>query len=201
MYSLSMRKNSSGFTIIEVITVVVIIVILATIATVTYIGYQNQARTSAANSLARVVGSALDQYFTKNSEYPTPSSLLSAEDSDGTAMTNYNTASDVLNITVSSFQTNGWSFAACIVDGASQCTVNKSSKVYYLTPISASNTGPVVYSVGACQITLNEPSGGSGSQVYALSFLDPSTSKWTTYAGPKGTVTTSNTANCPVIGL
>ncbi len=202
MYSLTMPRSKSGFTIIEVLVVVVIMTILATVATVAYIGYQNQSRSSAANSLARVMSSALEQYFTKNNEYPDPHLLLPSGVTNGTTMTDYSAASSVLGVSNSSFQTNGWSFAVCMVSDT-QCTANQAAKVYYLTPIPASNTTPYAYAIGSsgCQITLTEPSGGSGAQVYGLTYFDPASSKWTTYAGAKGSVATTDSINCPVIGL
>lgn len=66
-----MRKNMSGFTIIELLIVIVIIAILAAITLVAYNGVQVKARDSARSESVAQLQKALESYFVINGSYPT----------------------------------------------------------------------------------------------------------------------------------
>lgn len=68
-----MRKNNSGFTIVEILIVIAMIAILATIIVVAYNGTQQCARDSVRKSDIHAITAALENYYTINGKYPTSS--------------------------------------------------------------------------------------------------------------------------------
>lgn len=64
------RKNHLGFTLIELLIVVAIIAILAAIAIPNFLAAQVRAKVSRAKGEMRSLGTALEAYFTDNSQYP-----------------------------------------------------------------------------------------------------------------------------------
>lgn len=79
-----MRKNSSGFTIVELLIVIVVIAILATISIVAYNGIQNRARESLLKSALSNAGKWMQTENAKNGTYPT--SLSSFQGQSGVAL-------------------------------------------------------------------------------------------------------------------
>lgn len=65
-----MRKNNTGFTIIEVMVVVIIIGIIATIATLSYVNIQKEARDSKKQASAVNLAESLERYYSRTGEYP-----------------------------------------------------------------------------------------------------------------------------------
>lgn len=65
-----MRKNTSGFTIVELLIVIVIIAILAAITIVSFNGVQKRARDSQRYSDAKTIMKALELYKAYNGSYP-----------------------------------------------------------------------------------------------------------------------------------
>lgn len=73
-----MKKNTSGFTIVELLIVIVVIGILAAIVIVAYSGAQSRARNSQIKSGVVAYQKALNLYATLNNSYPNNSGCLGA---------------------------------------------------------------------------------------------------------------------------
>lgn len=65
-----MRKNISGFTIVELLIVIVVIAILAAITVVAYSGIQERARISSMRSEIATINKAIQLYYADNGFYP-----------------------------------------------------------------------------------------------------------------------------------
>lgn len=65
-----MRKNTSGFTIVELLVVIAVIGILSAISLVSFNRYQASARDAQRSARATVISEALEKYYDKNGEYP-----------------------------------------------------------------------------------------------------------------------------------
>ena len=77
-YTDAMKKNTSGFTIVELLIVIVVIGILAAIVIVAYSGAQSRARNSQIKSGVVTYQKALNLYATLNNSYPSSSGCLGA---------------------------------------------------------------------------------------------------------------------------
>lgn len=86
-YTEYMRKNITGFTLVELIIVISIIGLLATLGIVSYQGIMTMARTSQSTAAAEQWLKALQTYRVRNSGYPTISGCLGAH-------YNYNVTND-----------------------------------------------------------------------------------------------------------
>ena len=65
-----MRKNTSGFTIVELLIVIVVIAILAAVSIVAYNGVQARTQQSVASSGASDAARKIALYHAENSQYP-----------------------------------------------------------------------------------------------------------------------------------
>lgn len=68
-----MRKNTSGFTLVELLIVIIVIAILATISVVAFNGIQQRARDAARASHMELIAKALEMYYIDNGSYPSVS--------------------------------------------------------------------------------------------------------------------------------
>ena len=75
---MKMRKQQSGFTLIEVMVVVAILGILATIVMTNVVGKDEQARVTAAKTGLAQISNALEMYKLDNHKYPTTDEGLEA---------------------------------------------------------------------------------------------------------------------------
>jgi prepilin-type N-terminal cleavage/methylation domain-containing protein len=66
----SLKKNQSGFTIVELLIVIVIIGILAGLVISTFVGVQQKARNSERQTDINTISGQLEAYYAKNSGYP-----------------------------------------------------------------------------------------------------------------------------------
>ena len=69
------RKDTKGFTIVELLIVIVVIAILAAISIVAYTGIQNRSKTSAAQTVASQLSKKAIAWSTITSAYPTYAQL------------------------------------------------------------------------------------------------------------------------------
>jgi general secretion pathway protein G len=78
-YNMSMRKNISGFTIVELLIVIVVIGILAAITTVAYSGVQNKASDAAVTSDLRNIHTKLElgRLDSTTDSYPVTNATIS----------------------------------------------------------------------------------------------------------------------------
>lgn len=67
---ISLKKNQSGFTIVELLIVIVIIGILAGLVISTFVGVQQKARNSERQTDINNISGQLEAYFAKHSSYP-----------------------------------------------------------------------------------------------------------------------------------
>lgn len=70
-FNKSMKRTSSGFTIVELLIVIVVIGILAAITTVAYNGIQQRSRDAQRSSDIATLQKALEMYHVDNGGYPT----------------------------------------------------------------------------------------------------------------------------------
>lgn len=75
---MKMRKQQSGFTLIEVMVVVAILGILATIVMTNVVGKDEQARVTAAKTGLAQISNALEMYKLDNHKYPSTDEGLEA---------------------------------------------------------------------------------------------------------------------------
>ncbi|MGE5312965.1 MAG: type II secretion system protein [Acidobacteriota bacterium] len=73
----SLKKNQSGFTIVELLIVIVIIGILAGLVISTFVGVQQKARNSERQTDINTISGQLEAYYAKNSGYPTLANINS----------------------------------------------------------------------------------------------------------------------------
>lgn len=71
----SLKKNQSGFTIVELLIVIVIIGILAGLVISTFVGVQQKARNSERQTDINSISGQLEAYYAKNSGYPSLADL------------------------------------------------------------------------------------------------------------------------------
>jgi prepilin-type N-terminal cleavage/methylation domain-containing protein len=71
----SIRKKTSGFTIIELLIVIIIIGILATLVIVTRNGIRQKGRDTERKTDVDTIQSQLEAYFAQNGKYPTLANL------------------------------------------------------------------------------------------------------------------------------
>lgn len=72
---MSLKRNQSGFTIVELLIVIIVIGILATLVLVTFTGIQQSARNTQRVTDVKAVASHLETYNAKNSFYPEATEL------------------------------------------------------------------------------------------------------------------------------
>lgn len=68
---ISLRKNSRGFTIVELLIVIVVIGILAALVIVTYNGIQQKARDTERKTDVNAIHGQVEAYYAQNGKYPT----------------------------------------------------------------------------------------------------------------------------------
>ena len=115
--------REAGFTLIELLVVVIIIGILAAIAIPVYIGVQNNAKDSAAQSDLTNIKTAQIAYFTQNNAYASTSA----------ALTDYGYTSSGTTPVITATAGASGTFCASIVSG--------SAKIFRITPSTSPATG------------------------------------------------------------
>lgn len=75
---ISLKKRSSGFTIVELLIVIVVIGILATLVIVTFTGIQQKARDSQRQTDVNAMDSHIEAYYAQSGNYPTLAQLNDA---------------------------------------------------------------------------------------------------------------------------
>ncbi len=70
-----MNRPKHGFTLVEVLVVITVIGILMAISTFAYITFQGDARDNQRSTKATLITEALEKYYNKNGEYPSPKAL------------------------------------------------------------------------------------------------------------------------------
>lgn len=75
----SLKKNQSGFTIVELLIVIVIIGILAGLVISTFVGVQQKGRNSERQTDINTISGQLEAYFAKNGGYPSNADLNNAD--------------------------------------------------------------------------------------------------------------------------
>lgn len=78
-----MKRQSVGFTIVELLIVIVVIAVLAAITIVAYNGIQSRAKASEASTALAQAKKKLELYKVDNGSYPTSGNLASAGVNDG----------------------------------------------------------------------------------------------------------------------
>ncbi|HZP55336.1 MAG TPA: type II secretion system protein [Candidatus Saccharimonadales bacterium] len=71
----SLKRRSSGFTIVELLIVIVVIGILAALVIVTYNGIQQKARDTERKTDVKALQGQLEAYWANNAKYPTMAQL------------------------------------------------------------------------------------------------------------------------------
>ena len=143
------KKQISGFTLIELIVVIAVIGILATIAVVGFGRYQADTRDARRSSSASVIAEGLEKYYDLNGEYPSCAALsasgsaislttligiekstLVSPQAPSADSTNYNSIK--CTSSGSTLTTNGVDFFEYQGDGSPECAASGSCLVYTL---------------------------------------------------------------------
>lgn len=74
----NMLAQKNGFTIVELIIIIIVISILTAIGTYSFMSVQQQARDNSRSTNATLIAEALEKYYEKNGEYPSPSLLINS---------------------------------------------------------------------------------------------------------------------------
>lgn len=187
-----MRKNTSGFTLVEVLVVCVVITILAAIAYFSYIAYQNQARDSAVDTTTRLVADFQTKYYNTNGEYMSSRDMVGAG-VDGTALTDaqYDTLAQKLRIDKSSLTNDQWKFAPAI-SSVGISSPSQSNVIYLMT--KDSNNGSVYsFNIGSSGCTVTFPADVTapnlGTTAYAIAYYSLVNNRWLIYRSSTGNVT------------
>jgi prepilin-type N-terminal cleavage/methylation domain-containing protein len=147
--SLKDSTYHKAFTIVELIVVIIIIGILSTIGIYSMIKIQQTQRDSSRQSQSQIIAEALEKYYNKNGEYPSPKALSNSDNSGASIASLLNVSSDVLVMPNASSNTTN----SIVTSG------NVSSNALLYTAISSTNNS-------ICQNTV---SGGCTS--FTLKYL------------------------------
>jgi Tfp pilus assembly protein PilE len=195
-----MRKNTSGFTIVELVIVCIVIVVLATITTMAYISYQNQAKGQRARAMAALVASAAEKYYQENGGYP-DATILGTTTSNGTPLTDTqrNSVASILKIDASALKVNDTELVVC---ANQSCPISNANYVHY-APRAQGTSSLQDYGLGSpaqyCHIQFPAVSAGSvdaDNSSYFITYLDPQTNQWKSRRSNNGTVTVTTSAYC-----
>jgi len=126
-----MKRNTNGFTIIELLVVIVVLGILATIGVMSFSRVQANGRDSQRYYKIKVIAEALEKYYDKNGEYPgcvamtqTPDIVTSntLKDMDASALTAPNSTSGTNSFTCNEISISDSGSFAFIGDGTGACS-------------------------------------------------------------------------------
>lgn len=73
------KRNSDGFTVIELLIVIVVVVILSVLIFTTYGGIQEKNRNITRNNDLEAIHNALEKYYSKDGHYPSRGDMNSAK--------------------------------------------------------------------------------------------------------------------------
>lgn len=192
-----------GFTVVEILVVVAVISIVTSLAAAVTVQNQRQASDWQAQGLASTMKSAAERYYMANSEYPVPSVATgSSTDHTSPSTINYQTVANVFKIPSNALNTDRVKLVVC----HTSCLGSNLNQgyVYYLTKASAATTAARTYDFprsggGTCTYTMPSPESGGSASITA--FWSHQQSRWIVLRGDSGTVTTSDTTNCPFKSL
>jgi general secretion pathway protein G len=184
-----MQKTKSGFTIIELIVVIVIILILSAISIMAYTAVRKNSQTHAADSIARNVMSAAEQYYARNGTYPDALSLANLGGSNTDinkvpASADYSAIATNLGVSSTGLSSSSASLVLCNSSASpSVCGSFTSGYVYYLSrdATGSNNNAQVQFSPGSCTITFNSTTANtadSGASSYAIVYQKASDNSW-----------------------
>jgi prepilin-type N-terminal cleavage/methylation domain-containing protein len=163
-----MRKNNTGFTIVELLIVVVVIGILAAIVIVAYNGITNSAHDSAVRSDLGTIGKKLELYKVKNGSYPIDSAELQAADFTVTkdSYTLVNSDGDPRNNLYYRADSEGrWYALGVITQGNSSVYFLKNGQIEKIGGVSWASTGNEVIDMAdaeGVEITTSNLEGSTG---------------------------------------
>ncbi|HEX3568157.1 MAG TPA: type II secretion system protein [Candidatus Saccharimonadales bacterium] len=120
-----LRKNQSGFTLVELLIVIVVIGILATLVITTYSGIQSKARDTKRQTDINAIQGQLEAYYAQNGNYPTNDNMESSVwiGGDGTS-TN---PAHLKGLDLNALQTPKWSSSSSCKDATTGKAVTTSS--------------------------------------------------------------------------
>jgi type IV pilus assembly protein PilA len=101
-----LKRNHSGFTLIELMIVIAIIGILACLAIPAYQNYTIRAQVTEGLNLAGDWKVAIAEYYASNGAWPSLTDLPDMASSNGTYVSSINVTSGVITITYGTAQTN-----------------------------------------------------------------------------------------------
>ena len=183
--------NKRGFTLVEVTIVVAIISILATISISTYAAHQTRAAAHQAKALASSIKAGSEQYYNKNNEYPS-SQLLHGGTPDGSMPASYQTASNILKVSVDQMNSSKNKFIPC----ANSCTISNKSAVYYLTKPVSAPTSAASFTSNPPNCTFTLPASDNGSASFIIIYWNGEKGEWNQIRSNYGNPATSDWSIC-----
>ncbi len=170
-----MRKNISGFTLVELLIVCVIIVMLATISTVSYLGYQRQAAGSRATAMGTLVANGAEKYYQKNGEYPTS---LSTTNGGPMSTLQLNNAATAFGTPADSLKNDSLQLVYCTTTTCGG-SYNK-NYLYYAARTAADSSDKIYANIGgsSCSILLSGTGNAAGNSSFFITYFDPYNNSW-----------------------
>ena len=136
---ISLKKNQSGFTIVELLIVIVVIGVLAALVITTFNGIQQKARDTERQTDMKAIHGQLEAYYAQNGNYPMLSeintsalatALFKGLDKEALSDPQANPKTYVLGSTPAA---KVYSYQVYLADGTTNCTVSANCAKYTLT--------------------------------------------------------------------
>jgi type II secretion system protein G len=138
-----LRKNQSGFTLVELLIVIVVIGILATLVITTYSGIQSKARDTKRQTDINALQGQLEAYYAQNGKYPTQANM-----EDTTWVT-----ANLKGLDLAAMQPPQWSTSSSCKDSAGKAvtqTATSTTQCYQYTALPDSGSGTCDNSTADC---------------------------------------------------
>lgn len=192
-----MRKNISGFTLVEILIVIIILVLLALITTLAYLGYQKQTRDNLTKSLSQQVMNFEEKYFDKNGEYLSSRDMIGSGVSGSTLSdAQYDSLAQKLGIAKDSLANEQIRFVPAVAS-VGLALITEKNALYFMSK-DTTNGSIYNFNIGSsgCKVSFPVELGGQGigSTAYALAYYSHVSDRWIIHRSDRGAVTIESNA-------